>query len=303
MKRPRRWFISIFFITFISLASYSNKLLHILYNNRAGIALRQHIIIRPTLSKLVGQFADTRMSRFLIKPFIKKYDININEARRTNPSEYTSLNDFFTRKLKSDARPIDQSSATIISPADGILYAIETIGPDTELFVKDKIFDIKKFLQNKKQAQQFYGGTLVIIYLAPADYHRFHFPCDGIPSEPKLINGVYESVQPIAYNAGIQSLTENERQVSIIKTENCGTIALVSVGALCVGHITQTYKPGQYYAKGDEAGYFSFGGSTLVLFFEKNKINLNSSFKFQSNQSHNFGISIKMGQQIGTKNK
>ncbi len=301
MKRLGRWFVPIFFITLISLAAYANKLLHILYNNRAGSALRRSLVVRPTLSKLVGQFADMRMSRFLIKPFIKKYNININEARRTNPSEYSSLNDFFTRKLKPATRPIDHNAATIISPADGILYAIETIEPDTELFVKGKTFDIKKFLQSEKQAQQFYGGTLIVIYLAPCDYHRFHFPCDGVPSKPKLINGIYESVQPIAFNAGIQSLTENERQVSIIKTEDYGTIALVSVGALCVGRITQTYKPGQYYAKGDEAGYFSFGGSTLVLFFEKNKINLNSALKFQSNRAHNSGIPIKMGQQIGIK--
>jgi len=298
MKKTHYWLIFIFFITFISLASYSNKVLHILYNNRIGTIFRRHVLIKPTLNKLVGKFADMRMSKFLIKPFIEKYNIAIDEARYTNISDYTSLNDFFTRKLQPNTRPIDKDGESIISPVDGLLYAIESIGSHTELFVKGKKFNIARFFQNKKQATQFYGGTLIVIYLAPSDYHRFHFPCDCIPAEPKLINGMYESVQSIAYEAGIQPLTENERQVSILKTTDCGSIALVSVGALCVGRITQTYKSGQSYAKGDEAGYFSFGGSTIVLFFEKDKINLKPSFK---NHSYNEGIPIKMGQKIATK--
>ncbi|MGB8366773.1 MAG: phosphatidylserine decarboxylase, partial [Candidatus Babeliales bacterium] len=100
----------------------------------------------------------------------------------------------------------------------------------------------------------------------------------------------------IAFNAGVQSLTENERQLVLIKTKDYGTIAFVSVGALCVGRITHTYKPGQYYAKGEEAGYFSFGGSTLVLLFEKGKIKLTKKSMSKENS-----IPIKMGQQIAIK--
>jgi len=276
------------------------KFLYFLYNNRAGIALRRHIITKPMLSRLAGRLADTYMSKFFIKLFIKKYNIDMNEAIRSSPNNYTSLNDFFTRKLKPAARPIDKNSATIISPADGTLHAIENIGSHTKLFVKGKIFDIKKFLGSKKQANQFNSGTLVTIYLAPYNYHRFHFPSDGVSYKTKQISGVYESVQPITYNSGIQPLIENERRVNIIQTKDCGTIALVSVGALCIGRITETYKPGQPYLKGDEIGYFSFGGSTLVLFFEKNRISLDSTFKTQLMQS-NTGISVKMGQKIGTK--
>lgn len=302
MKKALYWFIPIFVITLVvALVSDSNLLLATIYNNKVGSIVRRSFLTKPIVSKAIGKFADSSLSKWLIKPYIKKYNINIQEAKRANPRDYTSLNDFFTRKLKLTARPIDKKPATIISPADGTLYAVENIGARTELFVKGKLFDIKNFLQNEDQAKQFYGGTLVLIYLSPADYHRFHFPCDGIPSKAHQINGIYESVHPIAFNAGVQPLTENERQIITIKTNDCGTIALIAVGALCVGRIMQTYNSGQQYEKGNEMGYFSFGGSTLVLLFEKGKINITENINKPN--FANTGISIKMGQQIAIKNK
>jgi len=102
MKKINLGVVSIFFITFVLSTTSSNKFLYFFYNNRIGISLRRHIMIKPTLSKLAGWLADTHISSFLIKPFIKKYNIDMNEAIHTNPKEYTSLNDFFTRTQCTD---------------------------------------------------------------------------------------------------------------------------------------------------------------------------------------------------------
>jgi phosphatidylserine decarboxylase len=270
--------------------------LDFLYTSQWGSLLRP-IITKPWFSILVGNYCDTSLSSLHISSFIKKHSIPIHEAVRSKASDYHSFNDFFTRTLKPEARPIDPSPSSITSPSDGMLFALEDINPETTLLVKNKPFNLAQFLHNAKQAQAFYGGTLIIIYLAPSDYHRFHFPLDCIPSAHMTINGNYESVSPIVYSMGIQPLVENERSIIFLKISGNKSIAFVSVGALCVGRITYTYDPNESYKKGDEVGYFSVGGSTIVLIFEKNLITLDPAIL--KNQKMDQCTQIKMGQKIG----
>lgn len=272
-------------------------ILPLFYNNTFGSTMRS-CITTPWLSSLAGWYADSRLSSYHIKGFVKEHGINMDEAQQPDIARYPTFNDFFTRKLKPTARPIDRNPETIISPADGQLFAIEDIGPDTEVLVKGKSFDLATFLGDENLADQLIGGTLIIIYLAPHDYHRFHFPVNATPRTAKRIKGNYESVHPLVYNNGIQPLTENERQITLLKTQHCSNVPFISVGALCVGRIINTFTPEQAYKKGHEMGYFSFGGSTVAMVFPKQSLRLDPSIKTQLQQKNT--VPVKMGQRIGS---
>jgi phosphatidylserine decarboxylase len=265
------------------------------YQNQLGTKI-QSILIQPWVSKVAGWYADRAISTLHIESFIKNYNIDMTQAEVGDPRRYFSFNDFFTRKLKPHARPIDQQQSSIISPCDGLLYIVPILNPDTEFLVKGKAFDLPTFLSNQKLTQEYYGGSMVVIYLAPQHYHRFHFPLDGVANPPMLINGNLESLNPEIYQLGIQPLTQNERQLVIFKTPQAGKMVIVMVGALCVGRIVTTHSPYQEYKKGDEMGYFSFGGSTIVLLFKKNTIQFNTNIlTAQADKA----IEVKMGQCIG----
>ena len=157
-------------------------------------------------------------------------------------------------------------------------------------------FDLKKFLKDEKLANDFAGGTLIIFRLAPDDYHRFHFPLDCTPTTPIRIKGILESVNPVVYKSGMQVLTENERFLIQLTNTACGTVLMIPVGAMCVGKIKHTFIPNQSYKKGDEAGYFEFGGSTVVLLFQKNTLNPLPNFIQHSQEGYE--SVIKMGEAV-----
>lgn len=266
-----------FFIFFsvLSFQSYSYDLFSSLY------AILHKPLSIPLISQGCGFFADNSISRFAIPLFIKKYNIALDEIEQKT---FYSLNDFFTRTLKPGSRLIKDD---IISPADGIITVYQNIQPSTSLLVKEKRFNLQSFLGSSIDAASFYGGTIAIIYLAPQNYHRYHAPFDCAPSPAIRIAGRYESVSYLAYTNGIDPLVENERQLI---TLNLNTL-MISVGALCVGRITQTYIPNTPLKKGDEMGYFSFGGSTIVLIFKPNSVIFDK--KYTQNPTP-----IRMGQTI-----
>lgn len=242
------------------------------------------------ISSLAGWYADSRLSRREIKRLIKNYHIDVSEAEKPM-QEYRTLNDFFTRRLKPGVRPlaVDQFTA----PTDGMLMVMTQVHEDAQFPIKQATFNLATFLQDPALAQSFYGGTMLIFRLAPGDYHRFHFPCDGRVTEIRTIHGCYESVNPTVYKAGVQALEVNERHLILMENNEFGEIVLVSVGAMCVGRITETCKIGAWYHKGDEAGYFSFGGSTLVVLCKKKTISLASTIIERSKNGLEYPI--KMG--------
>lgn len=259
------------------------------YKTSIGKTLR-YCLSTWYFSAMLGWCADRRWSTCFIPWFIRKNDINMDEAsNKDDPSAYTTFNDFFTRKLHSNARPIDPSTDAFISPADGIVYTFENIQEKKLFFIKNKELNLDTLLKNKELAQEFVGGTLTMIYLAPHDYHRFHFPIDCSPDNPHRITGKYESVAPFVYKF-IQPLTENERHY-VILDEN--TI-MMAIGAMCVGKIEWTYQKSSPIKKGDEAGLFKFGGSTIVLLNKKDSLLLEEKYKNAR------GMPIQMGVKLGT---
>ena len=159
--------------------------------------------------------------------------------------------------------------------------------------IRDRLID------DPKVAEEFEGGTCLILRLCPTDYHRFHFVDSGTCSESKKISGFYYSVNPIALNNVSELFCKNKREWSIFNSDNFGKILHVEVGATCVGSIIQSYTPNQKVKKGDEKCYFKFGGSTTILFFKKNTVTIDDDILLQS--SFGFETKVNMGEKIGEK--
>ncbi len=251
----------------------SGQTLAFLYNNSIGKALR-FLLKRKFVADLYALYKHSSWSVREIKPFIKKHSIVMDDFV-VPEGGFASFNHFFIRALKPGARLIDQRATMIPSPADGKAFVISNISEEAAFFVKNEKFDLRSFLRSDELYEKFKGGTLVIVRLAPPDYHRLHIPLDGVLSKPTIISGIYESVNPIAYAAGVQPLLSNERHLVLLQTQAAGLVAMVPVGATFVGRIKYLFdfKAAENSAKrGEELGYFEFGGSTVVLLFEPGKV-------------------------------
>lgn len=219
----------------------------------------------------------TRISIFLkknIAEFIKKHAIDMSDFHYEKPQDYTNFNDFFYRQLKPGVRKIDLRPTVIASPADSKLRAIPILDTRAKFFIKQEPFNLERFLNDQIMADSYQGGTLLVFRLAPTDYHRFHFPFDCIPSTPEVINGAYETVNPIAFREGLWPISVNKRARIRLESSEFGTVIMVVVGACMIGSLNFTYKNNTPVKKGDEAGFFSFGGSTICLLFKEKIITL-----------------------------
>lgn len=265
-----------------------------LYNTSSGKVALNVLFKRKLVSALGGWFMDSRLSAGRVQDFVIQNKVNLNECRISDVKEFHTFNQFFYRKLKADARPLGEN---IVSPADGKVLAFQTIKDVSSFFVKGTEFTTSDFLQDEELAEKYKEGSMLIVRLAPADYHRFHFPADGIISASKKIDGHYYSVSPLALKKSLEIFCQNLREYSILSNQNYGDILISEVGATMVGGITQTYTSNSEINRGDEKGYFSFGGSTLVLLFEKDKITLDQDLI--QNTQNGFETAIKMGESIG----
>jgi phosphatidylserine decarboxylase len=263
-----------------------------LYYNPIGEATLWALAKRKLVASIYGNMMDRTSSAKKIHPFIEAFDIDISVAQK---QEFNNFNDFFTRKLKADARPIDTSSTVVVSPADGKILAYADIS-NSDFIIKGYRFDVSSFLDNPDLAQKYHDGSLLIIRLAPADYHRFHFPVSGNVSPNKKIDGDYYSVNPFALRKMAEIFCLNKREYTILSNPLFGDVVIVEVGATMVGSIEQTFK-GSYANKGEEKGYFKFGGSTVVLLFKKSTIQIDEDLLIHT--AKGYETTVKMGERIG----
>jgi phosphatidylserine decarboxylase len=263
-----------------------------LYYNPVGEATLWALAKRKLVSSIYGNMMDRPSSAEKIHPFIEDFDIDMSVAQK---KEFNNFNDFFTRKLKADARPVDTGSAIVVSPADGKILAYADIS-NSWFIIKGYRFDVYSFLDNPDLTQKYHDGSLLIIRLAPMDYHRFHFPVSGKISPNKKIDGDYYSVNPFALRKKAEIFCLNKREYSILSNPLFGDVVMAEVGATMVGSIVQTFK-GSSVNKGEEKGYFKFGGSTVVLLFEKSKIRIDKDLL--SNTAKGYETTVKMGERIG----
>lgn len=272
------------------------KYLKFLYYNPFGELPLNLVVKKKFLTEYYGKKMDKPESVKKIPSFIEQADINIAEAKK-RVEEFKSFNDFFYRELKEGARTVDYRENVLASPADGKILAFENLDIEKEFYIKGDKFTLEEFFADKVLANKYKDGVFMIIRLAPIDYHRFHFPADGEISESKLIDGVYYSVSTHAIKKNFRILCENKREYSILKTEKFGDIAMFEVGATMVGGIKQSYKPNSYVRKGEEKGYFYFGGSTCVLIFEKGKVKIDEDLL--ENTKKGIETKVYMGEKIG----
>ncbi|MGI5901131.1 MAG: phosphatidylserine decarboxylase [Desulfitobacteriia bacterium] len=270
-----------------------------LYQTKSGSFFLQTLIKRKLVSYLYGKMQDTSLSKTKIKRFIAENKIDMTEALVEDPSAYRTFNDFFTRQLKPEARPIIRENHVFISPADGRILAWENIVSEKPLPIKGRYCGLAELLQNRKLAREYMGGTCLIIRLTPADCHRFYFPDQGTPSYPIKIKGAYYSVNPKALSKIPNLYSQNKRELTIFYSQNFGKLLMVEVGATFIGSIVQTYRPEKPVLKGSEKGYFKFGGSTIILILKNNKMKVDEDLLI--NTSRGLETKIKIGEQIGQK--
>ena len=252
---------------------YGEAPLRFAYQNPAGRAMLELLVKRGMFSRWYGWRMDKAASRARVGPFIAKYGLDPAEFAEAAES-YASFNEFFSRKLKPGARPVAEDAAAVVFPADGRHLGFQNVAEVPGVFVKGQHFDIPALVGSADLGARYREGTLVLSRLCPVDYHRFHFPCAGVPGNPRLINGPLYSVNPIALRRRLSYLWENKRVITELVTPSLGTILLIEVGATNVGSIVQTMTPGVPVAKGDEKGFFKFGGSSTITLFEPGKVML-----------------------------
>ena len=213
--------------------------------------------------------------------------------------KYSSFNEFFIRSLNPDARIIPKNNNVLISPCDGKISAYENINLDNLVQIKGFTYSLKELLQDDEIYNLYHGGSCLIFRLCPTDYHRFHFVDDGVCGDTTKIKGHYYSVNPIALKNVKKLFCQNKREWSIFHSDNFSDVIYMEVGATCVGSIIQNYTPNAKIKKGEEKGYFKFGGSTVILFFKKDVVKIDEEILNQTQLG--FETSVYMGEKIGLK--
>lgn len=270
--------------------------------------LLQYLSPHHLLSRTVGCLAQSKISfikNAFIKIFLHFFNINLSEAVISDPFAYDSFNDFFTRQLKPEARPISPDQNHIIVPSDGTLVVSGTIQDDLCFHIKKQHYSLAALLGRQALAEAFQGGCHSVIYLAPSDYHRVHMPCDAQLIEMIYIPGRLFSVNGLTTENVPGLFSRNERVVCIFETAE-GKLAVILVGAMLVasivtswaGVITPWHKgihPFSYtrnpipFKKGDELGYFQMGSTVILLSAQKT---LTLSENLSENQP------VRMGQAL-----
>ena len=262
---------------------YGDKYLRWTYGTWGGKVALAAAIKRVWFSQWYGWRMDQPKSRKKIEPFIEQYELDPTEFIRS-PDEFEHFNAFFCRKLRPDARPVDADSSVVTFPADGRHLCVPDISRSKGLFVKGEMFNLESLLLNSDLAQRYKHGSLVLSRLCPVDYHRYHFPIGGRAGAMRLINGPLYSVNPIALRKNIHILAANKRALTILDTESIGRVLLLEVGATCVGSICQTFQENSDVSKGDEKGYFRFGGSSTITIFEPGQVEFDEDLLANSEQ-------------------
>jgi phosphatidylserine decarboxylase len=229
-----------------------------------------------------------------VAPFIKDYAMDAAEFL-DDALSYEHFNAFFYRKLKPGARPI--SEAAVVFPADGRHLGFANAEDVAGVFIKGQKWDLRKLIGDDELYKEFAGGSLVLSRLCPVDYHRYHFPLAGVPSETVLVNGPLFSVSPIALRQNLDYLWQNKRTRTVLETPQHGKVLIMEIGATCVGSICQTFIAGKHVEKGAEKGYFAFGGSSTITIFQKGKVTLDADLL--ENSAKQQELYAKMGDSMG----
>ena len=270
--------------------SSQDKLLRWMYGTPLGRGALK-VLVQPWVSNVAGMFLDSSLSTFIIPGFVKSNKINMDDYVEET---YLSYNEFFTRHIKPELRPLEGDDNTVTSPCDGKL-SVYKVSKNSTFNIKDTRYTLNSLLRSKELAKRYEGGTVCVFRLTVDDYHRYSYIDSGIKSEEYFIQGLYHTVNPTA-NDVYPIYKENTRQFSLLKSDHFKTILMMEVGALLVGRI-RNYKGKAKVLKGEEKGRFEFGGSTVVLVFEKDAVDIDTDL--WNNTENGYETIVHMGQSIG----
>ena len=266
--------------------------LNFLYKTRLGRILLKPLS-SPAISKLSGLFLDSRLSAFLIKGFVRKNNINLEEYQTEG---IKTFNQFFRRKIKAGLRTFDFNPEKLCSPCDGLLSVWKITDSDnTVIPVKQSQFTITSLLQNKELAATYRGGLCLVFRLCVNHYHRYAYADSGLKGDNVFIPGIFHTVRPIALES-FPVFTQNSREYTIIESPVFGPLIQMEVGAMLVGRIVNHHGQG-YAERGKEKGYFEYGGSTIILLLQKDKVKINP--ELLENSGRGIESPVKMGEVIG----
>ena len=232
--------------------------LNFLYKNPVGRAILR-LLRAKWLSVLAGAYLNTRLSKFLIKPFVRKNSIDLSEYESDN---FTCFNDCFCRKIKPGNRPIDEDKYALISPCDGLL-SVYRAKEGAVYPVKQSEYTLESLLKNSELAREFSGGYIYVFRLCVNHYHRYCYPATGKKGGNTHIKGTLHTVRPIALECR-PVFTENSREYTVIESDDFGRMVQMEVGAMLVGKIKNLHGE-KFVQKGEEKGMFLYGGSTVIL--------------------------------------
>lgn len=269
-----------------------DKLLEKLYGSKTGRQLVK-VLIRPSVSKVGGWILDRKISTAAIRPFVKANGIVMEDYEK---NRFDSYNDFFTRRVRPERRPVDMNPYHLIAPCDSKLTAYQ-ITENAEFTIKNTVYSMESLTRSKKLAGKYRGGYLLLFRLTVDDYHRYCYVDQGKKSSNHLINGVFHTVNPIA-NDHYPIYKENTRCISFLKSENFGTLMMIEVGALMVGKIVN-YHEEKMVERGEEKGRFEFGGSTIILCLKKDRAEIDTDILENSRQG--IETKVRYGEKIGRK--
>ena len=249
----------------VSNITNQDKLLSFLYTNIFGRMLLKPLI-QPQVSKLAGRYLSSAHSKWLISKFIERNEINMDIYEEC---DYSSFNDFFTRKIKPDCRPVPEDLDVLISPCD-CLATVYPIQENTTFSIKNTEYTLRSLLRSPRLAKRFRGGYAYILRLTVEDYHRYLYSVSGKQSKNYHIDGTFHTVNPIA-NDYLPIYKENTREYTVIHSKEFGDVLQMEVGALLVGKISN-HKQSTVVTRGEEKGFFEYGGSTIVVLTQKGRV-------------------------------
>ncbi len=252
---------------------YGDKAVTWMYQSMTGRAV-SNILARKWIAKLYGAFQSSSWSRGKILPFVDSFSINLDhflpDDTGTQDTPYPSFNSFFIRRFRQGLRPFAADDTIMPAFSEARYYGWDKLSDSIQLPVKGQFLSPKSLLGDERWSKEFKGGPCFLARLCPVDYHRFHFPDNGKLMDFYTIEGALHSVNPKALKVKNDILCTNERQVAILDTEHFGLLAFIEVGAMMVGKIVQTFQD-PLFKRGDEKGYFLFGGSTVIVIGQANK--------------------------------
>ncbi len=267
------------------------KSLKFLYKTPVGRTVLKYFVSGKTASKIAGKFIDMPISRYRIKPFIRKNGIDMSEYMQCR---YRSFSDFFIRQINESSRPIDNHEDALIAVADSkLLYY--PIDENAAITIKNAVYTIDE-LAGYSLTDDYKGGSCLVFRLSVDNYHHYCYFDNGEAVSSNYIEGRLHTVSPISFKK-YKVFSENCREVSCLNTENFGEAVQIEVGALLVGKINNI--PKQNFKRGEEKGWFEMGGSTCVILLRKNAAIIDDDII--KNSMAGIETRVRIGEKIGQR--